>query len=215
MGLQDTHSGAPLRDGVAVLIMTVTQYFTGTVNEVLSDANSIPQYVLLDDVTWIADTGKLSECLSGGRVREAQICAGPVAVSLPACVATFHWRHNLPVPTTVEGRPSPDRVAPWRGAQGSPVKVGAVVFIMTVTQYFTGKIVDVTCDDNGSMSQVLLEDATWIADTGKLSEFLAGGTPRESQRCEGLTSVSLGAVVAIFHWQHTVPVPTCSEGRPV
>lgn len=47
-----------------------------------------------------------------------------------------------------------------------PFKLGAVYLIRTVTMTQTGRLVDVT------PAELVLEDAAWIADTGRFSEAL-------------------------------------------
>ena len=46
--------------------------------------------------------------------------------------------------------------------------VGGVVFIRTVTHYYTGRLVKI------SGCFAILEDAAWIGDTGRFSNFLKG-----------------------------------------
>ena len=50
-----------------------------------------------------------------------------------------------------------------------PYKVGKAYFIRTVTFYFTGRLVRVT------NQELVLEDAAWIADTGRFATALETG----------------------------------------
>lgn len=52
-------------------------------------------------------------------------------------------------------------------------EIGKNYFIRTVTNYFTGKLVAV------HPQELVVTDAAWIADTGRLAEFVARGTPKE------------------------------------
>jgi hypothetical protein len=77
--------------------------------------------------------------------------------------------------------------------------IGKSVFIRTVTMYHTGRIVAI---DGGFL---VLEDAAWVADTGRFSDALKTGELSEVEPVEGLVRVSLGAVVDIFEWNHDLP----------
>lgn len=50
-----------------------------------------------------------------------------------------------------------------------PYKIGANYFIRTVTHHHTGRLVQVTSQE------LVLEDAAWIADDGRLSDALKTG----------------------------------------
>lgn len=50
--------------------------------------------------------------------------------------------------------------------QNHPYKLGAIYLIRTVTMIDTGRIVEVTDQE------IVLEDAAWIADTGRFSDAL-------------------------------------------
>lgn len=58
------------------------------------------------------------------------------------------------------------RVLP-EGDQSNPfMEIGLVYFIRTVTHYFTGRLAWV------GDKEIVIEDACWIADTGRFNEFL-------------------------------------------
>ena len=77
--------------------------------------------------------------------------------------------------------------------------MGKTVFIRTVTMYHTGRVVDM--DDKF----IVLEDAAWIADTGRFSDALKSGNLSEVEPVDGLVRVSLGAIVDVFEWSHELP----------
>jgi hypothetical protein len=54
-----------------------------------------------------------------------------------------------------------------------PFEVGENYFIRTVTHHFTGKLVEVHA------SELVLEDAAWIADDGRFADALKSGTFNE------------------------------------
>jgi hypothetical protein len=95
-------------------------------------------------------------------------------------------RSRAPTDAVIEDTPS-----------GFPI-AGPVV-IRTVTHYYTGKVVEV------QHGFVILDDAAWIADTGRWSEFLANGTPSEVEPFPDLVAVSLGAIVDVTRWAHPLP----------
>jgi len=63
-----------------------------------------------------------------------------------------------------------------KGDKSNPfMEVGKDYFIRTVTHYFTGRLVWV------GDKEIALEDACWIADTGRFNEFISGKTFNESE----------------------------------
>jgi hypothetical protein len=77
--------------------------------------------------------------------------------------------------------------------------LGSNVFVRSVTFHYTGKLV--AADD----SFLLLEDASWIADSGRFSEALAHGSLNEVEPFPGSCFVARGAIVDVSHWQHELP----------
>lgn len=81
---------SPLAVGNAVMIRTVTHYYTGRI-AVLSDAE-----IVLADAAWIADTGRYSVALETGTLAEVEPYPGLVSVSRGAVVDVCAWSHPLP-----------------------------------------------------------------------------------------------------------------------
>ena len=81
----------------------------------------------------------------------------------------------------------------------SPISKGNNVFIRTVTHYYTGTIVEM------SEHEIVLEDAAWIADTGRFSAALTEGTLSEIEPFPSRVSVNRGAVVDVTDWTHELP----------
>jgi len=79
---------------------------------------------------------------------------------------------------------------------------GQKVFIRTITHYYTGKVAEV----DGQF--ILLEDAAWIADTGRWSKCLATGEMSEVEPFPNEVLVSLAAIVDIAPWNHALPRDT-------
>jgi hypothetical protein len=82
----------------------------------------------------------------------------------------------------------------------SPLRVGNEVFIRTVTMYHTGRIVELTPTD------IVLEDAAWIASTGRFANALKNGAFDEVEPFEDPIVVSRGAVIDVTTWKHPLPL---------
>lgn len=80
-----------------------------------------------------------------------------------------------------------------------PYKVGSQVFIRCVTHYQTGRIKEIVGDF------LVLEDAAWIADTGRFSDALTSGEFNEVEPIKGLCIVNTGAIVDSFEWEGPLP----------
>jgi hypothetical protein len=75
------------------------------------------------------------------------------------------------------------------------------VLIQTVTHYYTGRVVA------EYESEFVLDNAAWIADTGRFSNFLASGIANEVEPIPDgtLVSINRGAIVAVLTWGHALP----------
>jgi hypothetical protein len=78
-------------------------------------------------------------------------------------------------------------------------EIGRCYFIRTVTHYLTGRLVSIT------PTEIVLEDAAWIADTGRFADFLKTGNANEVEPVAGPVLVSRGAIVDVYHWPHDLP----------
>lgn len=83
---------------------------------------------------------------------------------------------------------------------GSPFEVGRAYFIRTVTRYQVGRV--------ASMSDkfVVLEDAAWIADTGRFSDALKSGEFSEVEPVQGQYRIAIGAIVDFVDWSGKLPL---------
>lgn len=78
--------------------------------------------------------------------------------------------------------------------------LGEAVAIRTVTMHYTGRLAEVHDD------ALVLEDAAWIADTGRFADYLADGTPSEVEPFPpGPVVVGRGAVIDCCGWDHDLP----------
>lgn len=80
-----------------------------------------------------------------------------------------------------------------------PYRLGQAVLIRTVTHYTTGRIKDVFAHE------IVLEDAAWIADTGRFYDALKEGTLSEVEPIQGLVIIGRGSIVDVFEWVHELP----------
>lgn len=83
----------------------------------------------------------------------------------------------------------------------SPVRMGNTVYIRTVTHHYTGKIVLLTKDE------IVLHDASWVADSGRWADALRTGILNEVEPYPDgvLVSVNRGAGCDVSDWKHALP----------
>ena len=86
-----------------------------------------------------------------------------------------------------------------QSVESHSLKVGEAVFIRTVTHHYTGRIVAVTDSD------ILLEDAAWIADDGRFFTALSTGVLNEVEPFPFGCAVGRGAIVDVSPWRHSLP----------
>jgi len=90
-----------------------------------------------------------------------------------------------------------------RQKEGSPWQIGENYIIRTVTMIQVGKLVDVT------EKELVLESASWIADTGRFNDFLMKGDSEELEVepfPEGQVIVGRGALIDATIWSHALLV---------
>ena len=81
---------APYKIGQAYFIRTVTHYYTGKL--VHAGAHEL----VLDQVAWIADTGRFATALETGEFSEIEPMLGLVIIGRGAIVDASEWQHKLP-----------------------------------------------------------------------------------------------------------------------
>jgi hypothetical protein len=78
-----------------------------------------------------------------------------------------------------------------------PIALGENVMIRTVTMIQVGKLV------HTGKHELVLENAAWVADTGRFNEFLAKGSYNECEPFpDGKVVVGRGAIVDACVWKH-------------
>ncbi len=81
-------------------------------------------------------------------------------------------------------------------------KVGEKYLIRTVTMIQLGRVKQITG------RSILLENACWVADTGRFSESLKDGTLKEVEMFASDAIVSFGAIVDATIWTNDLPTKT-------
>jgi hypothetical protein len=80
-----------------------------------------------------------------------------------------------------------------------PFQVGSNYFIRTVTYFSTGKV-------KAIVGQFLvLEDAAWIADTGRFMQAIMEGKLNEVEPVEVNMFINLNSITDAFVWKHKLP----------
>jgi len=88
-----------LSKGDAVFVVTVTKYYVGKIAEVVHacEGGALLSGYLLDEVSWVAHTGRLGEAFQTGKFRETEYYGGAtVFVSAAVIVEMVRWQHALP-----------------------------------------------------------------------------------------------------------------------
>ena len=81
-----------------------------------------------------------------------------------------------------------------------PYPVGQCVFIRTVTMHYTGRLIRVTA------GELVLEDAAWVADSGRFHQALMTGALNEVEPVPpGEVVGPRGALIDVSRWGHELP----------
>ena len=84
-------------------------------------------------------------------------------------------------------------------SQSHSFVVGEKYLIRTVTMHFTGRVKSVTDSD------VELEDAAWIANTGRFYDSLQSGDLSEVEPYPQNVFVGRGGIIDFTIWKHELP----------
>lgn len=82
--------------------------------------------------------------------------------------------------------------------QSAPYKIGQAYFVRTVTMHLTGRIVAV------HPQELVMEDAAWIADSGRFATALRTGALSEVEPI-GTVIIGRGSIVDVSEWRHALP----------
>jgi hypothetical protein len=80
-----------------------------------------------------------------------------------------------------------------------PFEVGEKYFIRTVTYFATGKVKKIV----GKF--LVLEDAAWVADTGRFSGAINEGVLNEVEPVEVEMYLNVDSITDAFQWKHPLP----------
>lgn len=85
------------------------------------------------------------------------------------------------------------------GAESHPWSIGKAYLIRTVTNFWTGRLVAVHSDS------LVLEDAAWVADTGRFHQAVTSGTLNEVEPVPRNVIVGRGSIVDATEWPFQLP----------
>ena len=80
------------------------------------------------------------------------------------------------------------------------MEIGKSYFIRTVTNYFTGRLIWV------GDKEIVIEDAAWIADTGRFHQFMEGKPASEVEPFQKCSHVIVGRGSIIDMTEHALIV---------
>jgi hypothetical protein len=83
---------SPFEIGKAYLVRTVTYHQVGILKDIQGD------FLIFKDASWVADSGRFSECLSKGTFNEVEY-VGPMMINKMAIVDAFPWENKVPKET--------------------------------------------------------------------------------------------------------------------
>jgi hypothetical protein len=87
---------------------------------------------------------------------------------------------------------------PSKTATEGPFEIGKAYFIRTVTYHLTGRVKAVV----GSF--LVLEEAAWIADSGRFMSAIKDGKLNEVEPV-GEALINIGSITDAFPWAHALP----------
>lgn len=80
-----------------------------------------------------------------------------------------------------------------------PFRVGKKYFIRTVTYHVTGKVKKI------SGGFLVLEDAAWIADSGRFNEAINKGELNEVEPVDVQVMLNINSITDAYEWTHKLP----------
>lgn len=88
---------------------------------------------------------------------------------------------------------------PVKIVEGVPFKIGGAYYIRTVTYHCTGRVKAII----GNF--LVLDNAAWIADSGRFREAIMKGILNEVEPVEVEMYVNLNSIADAFEWNHKLP----------
>lgn len=81
-----------------------------------------------------------------------------------------------------------------------PYTVGKAYMIVTVTRYYTGKLIGITD------KELVLTEVAWIAHTDRYSAALTTGVLRSVEPIPGQVILNRGGIIEVSEWNHALPL---------
>lgn len=91
------------------------------------------------------------------------------------------------------------QVKPATSAPTHPFVIGAAYFIRTVTYHWVGRVKSIA----GQF--LVLEDAAWVADSGRFMQAIESGALNEVEPVMVPVVVNMGSIVDAPEWKHPLP----------
>ena len=79
-------------------------------------------------------------------------------------------------------------------------ETGKIYFIRTVTMHLVGRIKDFTD------KEILLSDASWVADSGRFHNALRDGTLNEVEPFVNDVMINRNCIIDLTEWSHKLPI---------
>jgi hypothetical protein len=89
---EQVNEEGPFKIGQAYLIRTVTMHQIGILKDIQGD------FLIFKDASWVADSGRFSECISKGTFNEVEY-VGNMGINKTAIVDFFPWENKVPKET--------------------------------------------------------------------------------------------------------------------
>lgn len=87
--ISDKTSDLPFKVGESYFIRTVTYHLTGRVKAIVG------KFLVLEDASWIADSGRFSNAIREGKLDEVEP-VGNAFLNTDSITDAFPWKHKLP-----------------------------------------------------------------------------------------------------------------------
>ncbi len=88
----------------------------------------------------------------------------------------------------------------YKQPEGELLQVGKNYFIRTFSFHYVGKLVAI------NENNLILENASWVADSGRFSEALANGTLSETEKYVNDVVLFRNSLLDATEWQHELPL---------
>lgn len=79
--------------GKAFFFRTVTYHLVGKIARIEG------RFAILTDAAWVADSGRWSDAIANGTLKEVEPFPGEVALNLDTVTDACEWKHGLPLVT--------------------------------------------------------------------------------------------------------------------